>query len=225
MKHLSTKKNIIACAFICYFANAFGFNNQEPTTTDSINVARLYEVSNKVKPFTLTFSTEEQTIQAHDGQDVFRDKRTVEYRVTETDSKIVIKRKVLHSEKAVLVADKNTQDIYFDATSVLLCGLLKPQKTNLQELAPYKVACSYSQSNGDSEITLYKINRLSKREETYLGETVRFEDATEKLQYKSGENKFMLDGIKKIVSKLNLSVIHKNGTKHKVDIVETVVIL
>ena len=35
----------------------------------------------------------------------------------------------------------------------------------------------------------------------------------------------MLDGIKKIVSKLNLSVIHKNGTKHKVDIVETVVIL
>ena len=156
---------------------------------------------------------------------MFRDKRTVEYRVTETDSKIVIKRKVLHSEKAVMVADKNTQDIYFDATSVLLCGLLKPQKTNLQELAPYKVACSYSQSNGDSEITLYKINRLSKREETYLGETVRFEDATEKLQYKSGENKFMLDGIKKIVSKLNLSVIHKNGTKHKVDIVETVVIL
>ena len=46
----------------------------------------------------------------------------------------------------------------------------KNRNTNLdmdQNRKKNKVACSYSQSNGDSEeITLYKINRLSKREET-----------------------------------------------------------
>lgn len=78
-------KFIMTCFFTCYLANAFGCNNLKHST-DSINVVQLYEVSDTVNPCMLTFNTEEQTVQSHDGQEVFCNKRKVEYRIFKTES-------------------------------------------------------------------------------------------------------------------------------------------
>lgn len=215
----------MTCFFTCYLANVFGCNNLKHST-DSINVVQLYEVSDTVNPCMLTFNTEEQTVQSHDGQEVFCNKRKVEYRIFKTESRIVIKRKILHSEKIVVDKDKSIQNIYPNVTSaVQLCGLLKPGKMKLQELRPTKLACSFSISDDSYEITLHKTGRLPKREETFFGETVRYENVTEELQYKTCEKNFYLDKIKKIVSKMDISVIQKNGIQHKVELVESIVVL
>lgn len=218
-------KLITACFLICCFTDAFGYDSQNHTMPDSIYVAQLYDVSNKVKPFELTFNTQEQTIQTHDGQDVFCNNRKVEYRIVETASKIVIKRKILHSEKKILTKDKSIQNIYPNVTSIQLCGLLKPGKMKFQEFEHVKVACSFSETGDECEVTLYKTDRLPKREETFFGDTVRYENVTEKLRYESGERSISLDKIKRIVSKIIISDIPKNGIQHKVELVERIVVL
>lgn len=225
MKYHFIGKIIIACLFINYCAVVLGNNHQGHVVKDSINVARLYEVNSKENPYILTLNTDEQTTQVHDGQIVFRTKRQVEYKITKTDTEIIIKRKVLHTEKSVLVKDKDIQNIYPNVTSAHLCGLLKPGKLDIQTLRDNNLECSISESGDEAEIILNKTSRLPKREENFIVDKVRYDDVTEKLQYKSDEDNYFLDNIKTIVTRIDLSVIPKRGTEHKVEIVENINII
>lgn len=219
------RKIILVCFLVCFFTHAFGFNPQENNATDSIIVAQLYNISNHKQPCELTFQTDEEMVQTHDGTEVYCEKRKAVYTINLTDSKVVIKRKVLQSEKSVLANDKTIRSVYPDVTSALLCGLLKPDKKKLKDLEANKLAFSATQSGEDCEVTLYKASRLPKQEKTCFGEIVRFDNATEKLTYQSSDRKFFLDCVKKIVSEINLTEITKNGTQHKIDIVENITIL
>ena len=66
--HFSISKQVMAIFLlaICFCMNAFG--HAGCNASDSITVSQLYEINNKANPYEITFNTEEQVIQSHDGQ-------------------------------------------------------------------------------------------------------------------------------------------------------------
>lgn len=216
---ISKKVMAIHLCAICFCVNVFG--HEECTVLDSVAVSQLY----KINPCELTFNTEEQTIQSHDGQNVFCNKRQVEYRIVKTDSKLVIKRKVVSSENMILCEDMDLQMIYPDVTSILFCGLVKPGKIKTEDMLKSKLACSISKSGSDYVLVLDKISKAPKKEEKIMGETVFYDECTEKLKYSSSNGTISLDAINEIISKISIRVTRKDGSKHHVELMENIIVL
>ena len=222
--HFSISKQVIAIFLlaICFCMNAFG--HAGCNASDSITVSQLYEINNKANPYEITFNTEEQVIQSHDGQKAFCTNRRVEYKITRTDSKLVVKRKVVSSEKKVLCKDKEVPMINPDFTTVLLSSLVKPRKMKIKDMLRNKIECSISKSDDGCVLFMDKLPKLPKKEERIMGQTIIYNECTEKQKY-SSYGTISLDALKEIISNFNFSIILKNGSKHHVEVKEDIIVL
>lgn len=225
MLHVFINKKVIGSLLfvMCFFVKVFGYGGG--AAADSMTVSQLYEIENKVIPCEITFNAEVQTTQRHDGQNMFCNKRQVEYRITKTEKKLVIKRKVISSKNTVICEDKTLQMIYPDVTSTQLCGLLKPGKMKTEDMLKSKIKCSVSKSGDFYVLVLDKSGKVAGREETFMGETVSFDKCMEELRYVSSDGTMSLDVINEIVSSISGWVTQKNGSRHHVEIIENIVVL
>ena len=222
--HFSISKQVMAIFLlaICFCMNAFG--HAGCNASDSITVSQLYEINNKANPYEITFNTEEQVIQSHDGQKAFCTNRRVEYKITRTDSKLVVKRKVVSSEKKVLCKDKEVPMINPDFTTVLLSSLVKPRKMKIKDMLRNKLECSISKSDDGCVLFMDKFPKLPKKEERIMGQTIIYNECTEKQKY-SSYGTISLDALKEIISNFNFSITLKNGSKHHVEVKEDIIVL
>lgn len=224
--HFSISKQVIAIFLlaICFCMNAFG--HAGCNASDSITVSQLYEINNKANPYEITFNTEEQVIQSHDGQKAFCTNRRVEYKITRTDSKLVVKRKVVSSEKKVLCKDKEVPMINPDFTTVLLSSLVKPRKMKIKDMLRNKLECSISKSDDGCVLFMDKLRKVPKnrRKEKIKGGTIICNESTEMQKY-SSYGTISLDALKEIISNFNFSITLKNGSKHHVEVKEDIIVL
>ena len=222
--HFSISKQVMAIFLlaICFCMNAFG--HAGCNASDSITVSQLYEINNKANPYEITFNTEEQVIQSHDGQKAFCTNRRVEYKITRTDSKLVVKRKVVSSEKKVLCKDKEVPMINPDFTTVLLSSLVKPRKMKIKDMLRSKLECSILKSDDGCVLFMDKLPKLPKKEERIMGQTIIYNECTEKQKY-SSYGTISLDALKEIISNFNFSITLKNGSKHHVEVKEDIIVL
>ena len=223
--HFSISKQVMAIFLlaICFCMNAFG--HAGCNASDSITVSQLYEINNKANPYEITFNTEEQVIQSHDGQKAFCTNRRVEYKITRTDSKLVVKRKVVASENQVLCKDKKEQmKIFPDVTSALLSGLVKSRTMKIKDMLRSKLECSILKSDDGCVLFMDKLPKLPKKEERIMGQTIIYNECTEKQKY-SSYGTISLDALKEIISNFNFSITLKNGSKHHVEVKEDIIVL
>lgn len=198
---------------------------QESGKDNFLTISRFFCICDKDRANGVKICTEEQTVQNHDGKDVFCTKRKVEYQITETSSKLVIKRKVLSSETTTLCDDKEQQiRIFPNVTSHMLSSVLKPKKMKTQEISIREMPWSVSRSADGRTVTFDKFSCVRVKPQTLFGETTTYDGMTEQVQYKSADS-YCLDTIEKIVSEKDISTIQKNGAKHKITVVETIVVL
>ena len=225
--HFSISKQVMAIFLlaICFCMNAFG--HAGCNASDSITVSQLYEVNNKANPYEITFNTEEQVIQSHDGQKAFCTNRRVEYKITRTDSKLVVKRKVVASENQVLCKDKKEQmKIFPDVTSALLSGLVKSRTMKIKDMLRNKIECSISKSDDGCVLFMDKLRKVpkNKRKEKIKGGTIICNESTEMQKY-SSYGTISLDALKEIISNFNVLITLKNGSEHHVEVKEDIIVL
>ena len=222
--HFSISKQVIAIFLlaICFCMNAFG--HAGCNASDSITVSQLYEINNKANPYEITFNTEEQVIQSHDGQKAFCTNRRVEYKITRTDSKLVVKRKVVSSEKKVLCKDKEVPMINPDFTTVLLSSLVKPRKMKIKDMLRSKLECSILKSDDGCVLFMDKLPKLPKKEERIMGQTIIYNECTERQKY-SSYGTISFDALKEIISNFNVLITLKNGSEHHVEVKEDIIVL
>ena len=225
--HFSISKQVIAIFLlaICFCMNAFG--HAGCNASDSITVSQLYEINNKANPYEITFNTEEQVIQSHDGQKAFCTNRRVEYKITRTDSKLVVKRKVVASENQVLCKDKKEQmKIFPDVTSALLSRLDKSTTMKIKDMLRNKLECSISKSDDGCVLFMDKLGKVpkNKRKEKIKGGTIICNESTEMQKY-SSYGTISLDALKEIISNFNVLITLKNGSEHHVEVKEDIIVL
>ena len=221
MNSFFSKRAIIACLFaIGLYTNTYG----QATTTDRIPASQYITLCNKDSTGGIKIYTEENTIQNHDGKDVFCNKRKVEYRITEKSNKLVIKRKVLSSEKITLCDDEKDQLwIFPNVTHLLYCDIIRPAKVKAETIAT-GYSWPVTRSADGREITFDKTESAKKRSFKLLGKTVFYEKEIEHIQYKSTDC-YCLDTIEKINTEETFSITQKNKPKHTVTITETITVL
>ncbi len=181
--HFSISKQVMAIFLlaICFCMNAFG--HAGCNASDSITVSQLYEVNNKANPYEITFNTEEQVIQSHDGQKAFCTNRRA-----------------------------------------LLSGLVKSRTMKIKDMLRSKLECSILKSDDGCVLFMDKLPKLPKKEERIMGQTIIYNECTEKQKY-SSYGTISLDALKEIISNFNFSIILKNGSKHHVEVKEDIIVL
>ena len=69
-----------------------------------------------------------------------------------------------------------------------------------------------------------KLPKLPKKEERIMGQTIIYNECTEKQKY-SSYGTISLDALKEIISNFNFSITLKNGSKHHVEVKEDIIVL
>ena len=214
------KRLLIACLF------AIGLHTDvcgQETPTDRIPASQYITLCNKESTGGIKIYTEEKTIQNHDGKDVFCNKRKVEYRITEKNNNLVIKRKVLSSEKITLCDDEKDQLwIFPNVTHLLNSGMIRPKKVKAETIAT-GYSWPVTRSADGREITFNKTEGVKKISHKIMGKAFSYNRRTEQVQYKSADC-YCLDTIEKIVSEEEMSITQKSKN-HIVTITETITVL
>ncbi len=221
MNRFFCKRAIIACLFaIGLYTNIYG----QESPTDLLRASQYLTLCNKDSNGEIKIYTEEQSIQNHDGKDVFCNKRKVEYRITEKKNKLVFKRKVLSSEKITLCDDEKDQLwIFPDVTHQLNCTILRPGKVKAETIAT-GYSWPVTRSTDGRVITFDETESAKKRSFKLWGKSVYYEREIEHIQYKSADC-YCLDTIEKINTEEVFSITQKNKPKHTVTITETITVL
>lgn len=221
MNRFFSKRAIIACMFaIGLYTNIYG----QVTSTDRIPASQYLTLCNKDNADGIKIYTEEQTIQNHDDKDVFCSKSKVEYQITEKNNKLVIKRKVLSSEKITLCDNEKDQLWIFPNVTHQPISILLNSKKMKADMIDKAYSWPISRSSDDHVITFDVTERAKQNSFKILGKSIYYEKKTEQVQYKSVDC-YCLDAIEKIVSEEVMSVTQKDKPKHTVTITETITVL
>lgn len=222
MNNLFIRRTVFACLLAIGLCTSVC--GQE-TVQKYLKVSQIFKLCDKGDPDGTKIYTEEVCIQNHDGKDVFCTKMKVEYHITETSKKLVIKRKVLSSENSTLCDDKEQQlQIHPDVTSRWsVTSILKPRKLKAKYMWAI-LGCPVTQSADGHTIEFDKSESFREESFKLFGQTVSYDRSIERIQYKSADS-YCFENIEKIVSEKDISVTKKNGTKHNITIVKTIVVL
>ena len=220
MNRLFIKRTFFVCLFaIGLYANIYGQEIQIGRIPNS----QYLTLCNKGDDNGIKIYTEEQSIQNHDGKDIFCNKRKVEYRIIEKNNKLVFKRKVLSSEKITLCDDEKDQLwIFPNITQELTCAILRPGKVKAETIAK-GYSWPVTRSTDGREITFDKTETFKKISHKIMGLAFSYNKETEQVRYKSADC-YSLDNIEKIVSEEEISVTQKKKN-HIVTIKETIKVL
>lgn len=220
MKRFFIKRLLIAGLFaIGLYTNVCG----QETPTNRIPASQYLKLCNKDNTGEIKFYTEEQTIQNHDGKDVFCNKRKVEYRIIEKNNKLVFKRKVLSSEKITLCDDEKDQLwIFPNVTHQLNSGMIRPRKIKAETIAT-GYSWPVTRSADGREVTFDETGAVKNISHKIMGVAFSYNKEIEQVRYKSADC-YCLDNIEKIVSEEELSVTQKKQN-HIVTIKETITVL
>ena len=205
-----------------FTANALGMEQNVPANAeDSIAFAQLYVPGNAACPSDFSFTTEEKSVQSHDGQPVFCHKRTVEYKVKNTGSKVTVKRHVVSSETSVLCPDEKVQALYPDMTARLLSGVLSPKKIKTDSEAPFRINGQTALEGGKRTFTIDKLGQHPVKDDSFMGVTIHYRTGTEKLVY-SNTDSYRFDALETVVSQIALDQTGKDDVKHSIELTETI---
>lgn len=103
--------------------------------SDSLSIGEIFYLGeqNDAQKATIKIKTNETTTQRHDGNDVFKTNRVVEYSIKKTSANIVIIRKIISTVDTPLSTETTIKKLFPNVTSKLLSGILKPGKRNIAE--------------------------------------------------------------------------------------------
>lgn len=98
--------------------------------SDSLSIGEIFYLGeqNDAQKATIKIKTNETTTQRHDGNDVFKTNRVVEYSIKKTSANIVISRKIISTVDTPLSTETTIKKLFPNVTSKLLSGILKPGK-------------------------------------------------------------------------------------------------
>lgn len=157
----------------------------------------------------LTILTRETSVQEHEGVEVYREVRDVEYTIKANNDDYTIKRKVLKMDKIPVICDKNLAGKYLDTTSDLQSTLLAPRKVVDKKMyGRIKPApCKISKVNGKTSVLIDKMAAV--RDEytdksgksvlvKFMGKITELTEATETLCYTTMSDKLYIDDLKEV---------------------------
>lgn len=197
--------------------SAWSMESSQKEFDDSICVEELYEVNDGE----LQFQTEEETVQVHDSIPVYRNKMQVEYTIKASKGKITIKRHVLSSEDTTLCEDRNIQALYPNVTPTVLSGILTPRKIKNDPENAYILDCCIKDEGETRTLTIDKLAGHPMKADSFMGVTVEFLSATEKLFYRSQE-RCNLQNLNAIQSECTMELTGKQDDKHRIQVVEDI---
>ena len=185
--------------------------------SDSLSIGEIFYLGeqNDAQKATIKIKTNETTTQRHDGNDVFKTNRVVEYSIKKTSANIVISRKIISTVDTPLSTETTIKKLFPNVTSKLLSGILKPGKRNIAEWELKKIPCSISSKNG---LVAFLIDKL-----VLAGGTItKFNNMTETLLCKEKSEQPCLDNIKSIITSTALTSTNKLEGSHHIELEEVI---
>lgn len=169
----------------------------------------------------LKILTHETSVQEHDGTEVYREVRDVEYTVKEKKGDFTIKRKVLKKEKSP-VKDEASAKKFIDMTSNLQSTFLAQRKVkdanSMGDMKPWEGTANRKDGITTvfiDELSQVKNNRKDKKEMgvmlNFFGTVLEVTEYTETLGYSSSADKLYIDDIKTIGTVFGSRQTKKNG--------------
>lgn len=204
----------------CFAANAFG----EDLSCDSsyqVTTAQLYELASGASEYELRFNAEECSQQSHDGTLVYESKRVVEYKISRSNDKIAIKRRVVSTDKSAPCEDEAVKALFPDVTLQLLSSVLASGKIKTEKQKQLNVKSHLSEQADEHTLLIDKLAARPLADDTAMGETMRYETFTEELIYASKTTN-SLDQLKAIKSKMKVSLTDKAAANHTIQVTETI---
>lgn len=192
---------------------------------DSLSVGEIFklEKQNDAQKETIKIKTKETTTQRHDGNNVFKTDRVVEYLIKKTPSNITISRRTISTEDSLLSAEPAIKKLFPNMTSKLLSGILQPGKRNKANQEHKKIPCSISSKNG---LVSFNIDKLALAggniEEKIMGTTTKFSNMTETLLCNGKSEQPSLANIKSIITSTALTSTTKLEGSHHIELVEVI---
>ncbi len=177
-------------------------------------------------------SARETSVQKHDGVEVFREERDVEYVVKQTDKDYKLTRKVVKTIKTHGAGNGEHFKIDPDMTSKHLSGMMSPRKVrkNQAEADSLHLIWKASKDNGTTCVFIDKKASLEAEKGVgigifdvkAMGHVMKFDAMTEQLYYASTSDSLYLDDLKKIVSTVAFTETDDKGNSSKGINVETI---
>ena len=192
---------------------------------DSLTIGEIFNFGklDNVQKETIKIKTKETITQRHDGNDVFKTDRVVEYSIKKTSNDIVINRKIISTQDSLLSAEPTIKKLFPNMTSKLLSGILQPGKKNMAKLEYKKIPCSISNKN---DLIAFYIDKLTlvggNIEERIMGTMTKFNKMDETLLCKEKSEQPSLGNIKTIITSTALTSTTKLEGSHQIELVEVI---
>lgn len=184
-----------------------------------------YDSSNKS---TLKLLTEEQSVQIHDGKEVYKTIQDVEYTIKSKGAKISTKRKILSTKKESLCPEEQAEKVYPNMTANLLSSVLMTQTVKLEEQSSVLPFTMTTDSDGFSSLFIDKLAIMkSKGKDTHIqqmGADIQLVQVSEELKYKNSGNNLYIDSLVSIQSTYSIVSKEKSGDTHKVEVKENIIV-
>ena len=182
--------------------------------------------SNKKSTFKLL--TEEESVQIHDGKEVYKTIQDVEYTIKFKGAKISTKRKILSTKKESLCSEGQAEKVYPNMTTNLLSSVLMPQTVKLEEKSSLLPFTMTTDSDGLSSLYMDKLAIMkSKGKDTQIkqmGADIQLVQVSEELKYKESDKKLYIDSLVSIQSTYSIVSKEKSGDTHKVEVKENIIV-
>ena len=180
------------------------------------------------KKSTLKLLTEEESVQIHDGKEVYKTKQDVEYTINSKGAKISTKRKILSTKKESLCSEGQAEKVYPNMTTNLLSSVLMPQTVRLEEQSSVLPFTMTTDSDGFSSLFIDKLAIMkSKGKDTHIqqmGADIQLVQVSEELKYKESDNKLYIDSLVSIQSTYSIISKEKSGETNKVAVKESIIV-
>lgn len=170
----------------------------------------------------LKIITRETSVQEHEGVEVYREAREVEYTVKEVKGNYSVRRKVIRKDKSSIARDTDLAEKFINMTSELQSTFLSTRKVKERKLwGQIRPAAGTVTRNGG--ITSVLIDKMASVRDEYTDESgkvvlVRFmgnvtemTECTEALSYSSLSDKLYIDDLKAVDTVLGSIYTKKNG--------------
>jgi len=184
----------------------------------------------------LSILTHETSVQQHDGKDVYRDVRDVEYTIKEKKGVHVITRKVMKEDKALIDSASEETKKFIDLTSELQSTLLTPRKIKEKALRG-GIKRVVGKVMREDDITRVVIDKMASVKDEYtdkdgkvvlvrfFGSVTEMTEAKESLSYSSLSDKLYIDDLKAINTIFCSVNTKKNGERVEIRNIENIEIV
>lgn len=182
-----------------------------------------YETNRKS---TIKLLTEEESVQVHDGKEVYKTIQEVEYTIKSKGTRISTKRKILNSKKESLCPEGHAEKVFPNVTTNLLSSVLMPHTVNLDGQSSMLPFTMITDSDGLSSLYIDKLAIMkSQGKDTHvMGADIQLVQVSEKLKYKESGNKLYIDSLVSIKSTYSIVSKEKSGDTHQVEVKENITV-